>query len=322
MSRLTAAIVGLGRVGQGYDYDASPDRLVLSHANAFAAHPGFELVAGVDPDPRERGRFTRKFSAPAYADVGGLLARHHPEVVAVAVPTPAHLPVFRELMAGGPRAMLCEKPIARSSKEAREMVGLAREHGCALAVNYMRRFEPGTRALAAAIREGHFGEIHKGVAWYSKGLLNNGSHFIDLLRFLLGGVSAVESVLAGRRQDGADPEPDVFLRFGGARIALLAGREECFSLQALELAGTRGMVRYLAGGEDIRGHFTHPDPVFPGETVLDDAPVTFPSDMQRYQWHVADALKRHLDSGEPLASDGDSALGTLVIVEQIVARVP
>lgn len=315
---MPAAVIGLGRIGQGYDYTAPTSRCVLTHAQAFAAHPAFELVGAVDPSQAERERFTRKFAAPAYADIGALLAEKQPQVYALAVPTASHGALLHELLAAQPRAVVCEKPLATSLAEGKAMVAAARDRGCSLAVNYMRRFEPGTRELARALQAGELGEVHKGVAWYSNGLRHSGSHIVDLLCFLLGGTANVEAVLPGRRRENPDPEPDVVLRFGAARIALLAAREECFSLHSVELVGTRGTARYAAGGEHIGCHdvvqSAGAEPALRGEPRMID------SDMGRYQLHVMDALARHLDSGAPLASDGESALGTLAIIEAIVAR--
>ncbi len=322
MKRIAAAVIGLGRVGQGYDYEAEAAQSVLTHAQAFAAHPAFELVAGVDPLQPERERFVRKFSAPAYPDVGALLAEKRPEVYALAVPTSLHGPLLRQLLAFQPRAVICEKPLAPTLAEGKAMVAEAGKRGCSLAVNYMRRFEPGTRQLARALHDGELGEVHKGVAWYSKGLRHNGSHIVDLLSFLLGATVITEAVLRGRDWQGGDPEPDVILRFGAARVALLAAREECFSLHSIELIGTRGVARYAAGGEQILCYGVVPSARFGGEPTLGREPRAISSDMDRYQLHVVDALARHLEHGAPLASDGESALATLAIIEDIMARMP
>jgi len=73
-------------------------------------------------------------------------------------------------------------------------------------------------------------EIYKGVVWYGKGMRNNGSHFVDLMRFLLGEASDPRLLCEGRAWNGTDPEPDVKARFGGADVHFLAAREECFTI--------------------------------------------------------------------------------------------
>lgn len=313
MSQLNAAVIGLGRIGQGYDYDSGTSGKVLTHASAFAAHPRIRLVAGLDPSPVERERFSKKFAAPAFADLDSLLAHGHVEIFALCVPTKNHFEVFKRLIASRPRAIICEKPITTDIRQAVEMIALAKAAKCALLVNYIRRFEPGTLALIEAIRNGRFGEIYKGVVWYSKGILNNGSHFIDLLCLIFGSACSVEFVRAGRNWDADDPEPDCCLRFGNTSIYLLAAREEHYSHYTMELIGTKGMVNYLDGGASIKAWLAPADTAAPRK-----AEISFPSSMHLYQQHVTEALVNHLDSGLPLASDGSSALETLRLVQTIV----
>jgi len=320
LSILNAAVVGLGSIGQGYDYESADDDCVLTHAKAYSLHPRFNLVAGVDPDPVNRERFTRKYGTPAFSDVESMLSACRVDVISLCTPTSTHRAEFRKLFVGKPAAIICEKPIATSIAEAREMLSLASKQDCALLVNYMRRFEPGTRALAEAISGGKFGSIYKGTVWYSKGLLNNGSHFIDLLCFMLGHDCEVEYVRTGRNWNGTDPEPDCCLRFGEALIYLLAAREECYSLYSMELVGTEGVASYLEGGAKIIAQMKCPDPIYLGETGLQPGGLFFESEMNRYQWHVLEGLAAHLDHALPLASDGFSALRTLEIVHTISSR--
>lgn len=317
MSLFSAAVIGLGQIGMGYDY-GSPDRsTMITHASGFAGHGGFSLAAAVDPDPLQRERFFAKYDRPAYSTVAELLAHCSPDVLSLAVPTAAHCRIFGELVAARPRAILCEKPIAANVADAGEMLALAEASGCSLLVNYMRRFEPGVLSLRESLRRGDLGTIYKGSVWYTKGLLNNGSHFIDLLQFLLGEVSGFQVISAGCSGGGCDVEPDVMIRIGDAEVYFLAGREACFSQAQVELIGTRGRILYSAGGAVIETQMSEPDPEYPGYLGL-GVPWSIATDMSRYQWHVLEALHQHLVAGAPLPSDGASALKTLSVVERIV----
>lgn len=315
----SAAVIGLGNIGQGYDYRRRGFGQVLTHASAFTAHPGFTLVAGVDPRRTERQRFERKFKYPAYASVADLFRVHRPEVIAIGVPTAKHYSTFREIMAGSPRAVICEKPIAATLAEATAMTRLATRHRCALLVNYMRRYEPGVLALRDALRQNQFGEIYKGVVWYSKGLLNNGSHFIDLLQFLLGDAGSFEVIRHGRKWNRLDPEPDLTIRFGKCTVQFIAVREECFSMAQVELIGTAGHIIYADSGRRIETREAVPDTTFPGYRGLAPTARTIVNDFDRYQWWVADHLYRHLTRGRPLYSDGNSATKTLALTENIIS---
>jgi predicted dehydrogenase len=316
MKRYSAAVVGLGNVGLRYDLDVKNGERVTSHARAFASHPGYRLVGGVDPEEEGRRLLEQHYNVPAFPDIASLRsAGIEPDVWSISTPTALHATVFDEIVALRPAAILCEKPLADRVSDAERMVASAEACGCKVAVNYMRRFEPGVLALRKRIADGELGEIYKGVAWYSKGLLNNGSHVVDLLSFLLGAGGSIQMIQAGRTWGGYDPEPDICVCFGSARVMLLAAREECFSYCHIDLVGTAGMVSYMNGGHRIELRRTHVDPVLPGYTLLDEEAEVLPTDLKRYQWHSVDALYRHLEEGVDLGSSGSTALATLRIID-------
>jgi predicted dehydrogenase len=313
--RWTAAVVGLGRVGMGYDYTCTDGSKVLTHAQAFRQHPRFVLTGGVDPDPQRRAQFTKKFAIPAFSSPDELFAVVRPDVVALAIPTTLHFAGFRTIEQYPWRLLLCEKPIARNLNEARDMVERTAASGRKMAVNYMRRTEPGANTVRSMIRDGILGEVYKGTVWYSKGMLNNGSHFIDLLTHWLGEACDVRVLSDGRVWDGVDPEPDVHIMFGATEVYFLAGREERFNLAEVELLGTEGKILYGRSGRNILHWKRCPDPANPGFTPLVGTPDVVPNDADRFQFHVLDDVARVLD-GESLeaASNGQTALKTLETV--------
>jgi predicted dehydrogenase len=320
VKRFTAAVIGLGRIGQGFDYDQHDSSVIATHASAYTQHHGFELCAGVDPDPAQRKKFESKFKQPAYIDLKSMMAHREPEVLSIAVPVEQHLPVFQEIILHNPRAVICEKPIASSAAEGRLMQSLAEVQTCALAVNYMRRFEPGANALRKIIQDGELGTIFKGVAWYSKGLYNNGSHFIDLLRFWLGEVTHVTVMKKGRKWDCIDPEPDFCVHFEQIPIYFLSGFEEYYSLGEISLFASGGVIRYADSGNRIEICRTKDDQLFTGYKILDSETEIIATDLKRYEWHVLEGLYDHLTRKRELASDGKSATETLVVIESIVLQ--
>ena len=316
-NRYAAAVIGLGKIGQGFDYDDQDGSHIMTHAGGFLHHPGFDLVGGVDADEKQRHCFVEKFKCPAFATIDDLYDYVHPAVVSIAVPTQYHYNVFQRVIIDRPLAVLCEKPIAGSVTDAEKMVDLAQHSRCSLLVNFIRRFEPGVLTLKQAIDDGSIGDIYKGTVWYTKGFLNNGSHFLDLLRFLLGDVVCFRILNKGGKFQNDDPEPDVCIRIGKADIVFLAGRHDCFSMADIELVGTGGVVRYSDGGRVIDYQKLELDPVYKGYFNLTRNKFSIPTDIYRYQWHVLEGLYSHLTAGTPLASDGQSALASLVTIEEI-----
>lgn len=308
----TAAVIGLGRVGLGYDLRSGPDE-VLSHAKAYLTHRGLVLVGGADPEASRRREFSAFSGRPAYADTVELLDRHRPQIVSVCAPTDEHWTVVETIAGFEPRLIVCEKPLAGDPVSGRRIVELCRRRGIALAVNYMRRFDPAVASLGARLRSGELGAIYKGVGYYSKGLLHNGGHAVDLLLDWLGPARSFRVLRPGT-------EPDVSLSFeNGCEFFLLSGRESDFSVMDLELLGGRGRVRYSRLGESIECWAAREDALYSGYRTLVEAPAPQPA-LSRCQAHMADAVFRFLERGEPLASNGDSALAVLELCASVEAE--
>jgi predicted dehydrogenase len=315
-------IVGLGQIGLGYDLKLDSAKFALTHARGFARHDAFHLVGGVDPSSERRGLFEAHYTAPAFADVRSAVAETQPDVVVVATPTASHCPTVRELIqAGHPKAVLCEKPLAYEIGEARELVDLCAAEGCALFVNYMRRSDRATAEIKRRLDDGSIGVPEKAVVWYSKGIFNNGSHFLNLMQFWLGDVIEFQVAAPGRLWDGRDPEPDVALTFArGTKAYFLAAREENYSHYTMEFIATNGRLRYERGGEEVLWQKTGADPAVEGYTVLDAAVETIPTGLAQAQWHVADQLAVELNGRSGRICTGSEALRTLETLVAIEAR--
>jgi predicted dehydrogenase len=318
---LQVLLIGLGQIGMGYDLALDPERYVLSHARAYVQHPDFRLCAGVDPDAGQRATFTERFGAPAHAGLEEALARHKPDVVAVALPTALHRDaVERVLACARPAAILCEKPLAYDIGDARAMVALCEEAGVPLYVNYIRRSDIAAIEVAQRLRAGAIaGPGIKGVCWYSKGFRHNGSHFFNLLQFWLGPMQRFHLIDAGRQLADGDAEPDVQVAFRDGTVTFLAAREEQFSHYTIELVAANGRLRYEQGGRSVLWQPAGPDPRLPAYTVLAPEPEQLATGLDRYQWQVAENLARALrgDAGAALCS-GAEALATLEAIDSII----
>ncbi len=124
--RVRVCVVGVGHLGK-------------QHARVYSTEPEAELVAVVDPD-RERGE-------EAAAQYG---AAHHftaeavvplVDAASIVTPTPQHLAAARPFLEAG-KAVLVEKPLAKTLGEADELIALAERHRALLQVGHIERFNP------------------------------------------------------------------------------------------------------------------------------------------------------------------------------------
>lgn len=315
---LRALVVGLGQIGMGYDMRHASEQFVLTHARAFQTHPAFELAGGVDPEPARLKSFESEYARPGYGDLVTALTYLQPEVVAIATPTALHHRTLSAVLdVCNPKAILCEKPLAYDIEQAVAMVEACEAAGIMLYVNYMRRSDRGVAEIKQRVRDGRIAQPIKGVCWYSKGLLNNGSHFLNLLQHWLGEVTGFEVVSQGRLWNDIDPEPDVKVSFDLGTVFFLAAREEDYSHYTIELISGNGRMRYEQGGSQILWQPVINDPACEGYRILQPMAETVASDLDRIQWQVADQLAASLGGQEARICSGRDALHTLEILDRI-----
>lgn len=202
------------------------------------------------------------------------------------------------------------------------MVQACAREGTRLFVNYMRRSVPGVIEIKRRLEAGEIAGPVKGIAWYSKGFLHNGSHFLNLLEYWLGPIVTADVIDPGRLWDGIDPEPDVRVVFEQGTIVFLAAREEAFSHYTVELLATNGRLRYESGGGQMIWQPVLPDHRLQGYIRLSAETETIESGMDRYQLHVAEQLAAALNGKKAYLCEGIEALKTLESIKSIINRRP
>ena len=147
--RVGFAVVGLGRLTLE---EILPAFAASKKARAVALVSGNREkaeVVGAQYGIRPDGLF-------GYQDIATLAGR--PDIRAVYVVTPNalhHAQVLASAAAG--KHVLCEKPMATSSAEARDMVAACRAAAVKLMIAYRCRSEPFNRALVQVVREERYG---------------------------------------------------------------------------------------------------------------------------------------------------------------------
>jgi len=246
---LRTAIIGCGRMGASY-VDDPGFAGIYTHAGAYRACAGVELAALCDRDPDQLRRAGERWQVAAlYSDADRMLDEVRPELVSVCTPDSTHYDVIRAATAApGVRGILAEKPLATSTCDARALVDLARQKGVRLAVNYSRRYCRRHRELAAWVHAGGMGRVRLATGYYTKGTRHNGTHWLDLVRWLLG--SPVRVAARNRLGEGGDdPTLDVTLTFSNAATAeLCACPASDYTIFELDLLGETGRARITEGG--------------------------------------------------------------------------
>lgn len=247
-----AALIGCGKIGSEFD-DQPRTEGVYSHAGAYHACPDTNLVAVCDTNADKLQRCARKWEVEkAYQDASAMLAEISPDIVSICTPDETHYDLLREaLNTAGVRAILAEKPIATNPEQAESLNELADKRGVLLAVNYTRRYSDSYLELQQCLRAGKLGEILSVSGYYTKGIIHNGTHWIDLAGFLIGEIVQVSAI--GEVTADDDPTLTALIEFAGKAEGVLQGVDVAgnVSLFEMDILGTLGRVRITDSGHRI-----------------------------------------------------------------------
>jgi predicted dehydrogenase len=208
VSPLRTAVIGVGYLGR-------------FHAQKYAQLAGSKLIAVVDADAGAAAKVGAELGARGLQDYREILDQV--DAVSLAVPTPLHHAIGRELLARGVH-LLIEKPIATTVAEARELVALAKANGCVLQVGHLERFNPAIVAAASRLKQARFVESHRLAPFKQRGadvsvVLDLMIHDIDLIQELVGapieGIDAVGASIFSGEIDIVNAR----LRFQGGCVA-------------------------------------------------------------------------------------------------------
>ena len=202
--RIRFALVGCGRISSNH-FDA-----LDKHAERA------EVVAVCDIDPAALAAATERTGAPGFASLDALLAGSSPDVVILATPSGLHAEQAIAVAAAGCHVMT-EKPMATRWQDGKRMVAACDHAGVHLFVVKQNRRNATLQLLKRAVAAGRFGRIYmvninvfwsrpqsyyesspwRGTWEFDGGaFMNQASHYVDLLDWLIGPVESVQAYTA------------------------------------------------------------------------------------------------------------------------------
>jgi predicted dehydrogenase len=208
----------------------------------------------------------------SFTNASDLLDEVQPDVVSVCTPDETHAELVRiALSKPTTRAVLCEKPLASTVEEAQAIAELATDKKIVLAVNYSRRYSPSFQKLRTEIRRGEYGRVQVVAGFYGKGIVHNGTHWIDLLQYLL------DEPISGEQCHRASTQTSTpsahFCSQSGIPAHLLATDSDAFTVFEMDLLGTKGRIQIQDGGHRIVRTRVIDSPLYEGHQNLGDGSV-------------------------------------------------
>jgi len=267
---LRGGIIGLGAIGSQQDEEKKTDG-VYSHAGAYRAVDGFELVSACEPNAERAGGFSRFWGIDViYPNLEDFLARDNLDIVSICAPDVMHYRIIKRILddPGQIRAVITEKPLGMTVNECRDLEGLAARSGVLVEVNNHRRAEPSHCEARRLIRDKLMGTTQAISAYYVKGLFHNGCTMVDTLRMMLGEVAWVRALPpfdAGSY--GTDHSVDFLLGFQDGSKAMVQSCDKdayYYSIFEIDILLSGGRVTLRDNGFKIERQPVEDYPHYPG----------------------------------------------------------
>lgn len=292
------------------------DNEYLTHAKTLAKHPDYNLIAAVDNDSEKRKYFRDKYEIDVFSDVKTIPKeiRESIEVLVVATPTSSHYIIVKssfELL-HNIKVLMCEKPLSTDYEEAEKILLLSKEKNIKLFVNYMRRSEKGCNTIKEMIDSGRFESPIKCVCWYTNGIYNNSSHFLNILKYWLGDCISSKIIDNTFENKLKDPLPSYYAKFERGNVIFVSAWHESFAHCTIELLSKSGRIYYSDFGLNILLY----EPDIEGNTEIEISlkkePIEIKNNMDRYQYEVYDEISNYIQSNDASKlSTGEDALDTI-----------
>ncbi len=258
-----------------------------SFADEISSSGGATRIGAIWDDDEDRGRRNAmRCNAEFVPDLADLTVREGLDGFVICAPNNQRLTLFEQLAAAG-KPMMCEKPLALTAAEAREIRSLVAERDLVVTTGFFRKSYGVYRLAADLLRQDAVGRIthaafrnaHDGayrrifddpdVAWMADprtagggGVLDMGAHAMHLLAWLFGPAEDVQATIENLA--GIYPEVDDFgiihLHFASGLFATVeAGWINIDDPGALAVYGNAGSFHATDRYDSVDAHFLGAD---------------------------------------------------------------
>ena len=290
---------------------------------------GLESTAVCDSDPEQLSPAVAEFGVAGYNSFEKALDLFSPEVVLVCTPPDLHVPQAMAAVVRGAHIFV-EKPLSHSLEGVRDLVEESSGKQRVVQVGYNFRFHPGLQKVKGLLEEGAIGRVlwaraeygqylpdwrpgqdyrqsYSGSRFMGGGIILDGSHEIDYMRWLLGEVVQVYCLAdtVSDLQVDTEDTASMVLRFASGCLGEIhldfVQRERT---RNCKIVGTEGTIAW----DHIEGSVS----IYSIEDS-DWQRLDIPCDANEMYLAEMEAFLHCLDGKQPPAADIDSATRVLEI---------
>lgn len=173
MADYDVGIIGCGGMGH-------------AHANAYRMIDRTNVVSAVELNEERRVAFADEFDPKStYVEYKAMLANNDLDIISICTWPSTHAQMTVDVAKSGVDGIFCEKPMCTSLGEADTMLETVDHDEVVLTIGHQRRYHPVHELARNLIADGEIGDPIRVTVDHTDGLLNWGTHLIDLSRFIL-----------------------------------------------------------------------------------------------------------------------------------------
>jgi len=205
MNEVKIGLIGCGRIAQ-------------DHLRAFSKIENVTIQAVSDSVAEKANSTAEEYGCKAYTDYRDMIDSEELKAVVIATPPSEHAQMSIDTMSKGIN-VFCEKPFALNSSQAQQMCDCARDKNVTLMMASKFRFVEDVVKAKSIIESGLLGRVilfenvlcsrvdmtkrwNSSAAFSGGGvLIDNGTHSVDIARFLLGPINLIQAQFGCQVQD-------------------------------------------------------------------------------------------------------------------------
>jgi predicted dehydrogenase len=178
--QLRVGIIGCGRPWKSEG--ATGFGMSREHAKGYLK-ADCRLVALADLSRENAEAFQKDIGGDQiFTDYRQMLAEARPDIVSISTWPRLHTEMVLAAAEAGARAVHCEKPMALTFGESRQMVDVCAARGVQLTFNHQRRFNVPFRTVRQLLRDGRIGKLAR-IEMKCGNLYDWGTHWFDMMFF-------------------------------------------------------------------------------------------------------------------------------------------
>ena len=236
------AVIGLGQIGCEFDEKLSSSK-PLTHTGIILNNKNSNLIALCDVDTNKLKKYGKKFQITnLYSDYNEMFKNENLDCVSICTPPNSHYEITKAACSSSVKGIFLEKPISISLEQSKKIIKLCKSKNIKLQIDHQRRFSSFYHKIKSEINNPKFGSIQSINLHYGAGIINTGTHILDILRFFFGNIKTVKgkfSVNISNRLD--DPNVDGTLIFeSGLECTLKSFNVKNFGILECDIIGSKG----------------------------------------------------------------------------------